>query len=236
MAKINKKQIVEELITSNVGWTEDEREWLMEQNTDRLQRMLPVDNKSNLTEGSGKAPGAGATDEEEESGDMPDSQSKKTLGGKGKKMAKNEEADEEEDDESVENEESEEESDADETVKNEEGEEMTDEEKADAFIESAPPAIREVLRGGIAAMNVEKRKLISTITANARCKFRKEQLQAKELSELRQIAMLASNEDNFDGAQGAAPIVDNEEEGLALPVTNFGREDASEKKNRRKAG
>ncbi len=229
MAKINKKDIVEELITSNVGWTEDEREWLMEQNTDRLQRMLPAENKSNLTEGSGKAPGAGAIDEEEESGDMPDSQSKKTLGKGKKKMAKNSKQDDE-DDESVENEENEDEENEDEAVENEE--DMSDEERAEAFIESAPPAIRSVLRGGIAAMNSEKRKLVTAITSNTRCKFTKAQLMGKEIEELRQIANLATNEDSFDGAQGEAPITDNEEEGLSLPTLNYSGEDRQKKKSK----
>lgn len=220
MPKIKKEDLVEGLITSNVGWTEDDRDWLMGQSTDRLQRMLPAQNKSNLTEGSGKAPGAGAIDEEEESGETAGGQTAKTLGGtaKLKKMAKN--AEEEEDDESVENEESDldDEGLEDESVENEEV-------SVEEYINAAPKGIREVLSSSLHALNAEKRKLISSITANSRNKFSREQLAQKEISELRQIATLASNDDSFEGAQGEAPIGNSEEEGLSLPTLNFSKED-----------
>lgn len=248
MAKIKKEALVEELITSNTGWSEEERDWLMEQPIDRLQRMLnPVTkNKSNLTEGSGKGPGEGAVDMEEESGNCDEGMTSKTLGKRKKKAAMNEEDDsdedatendegeEYEDDDTVENDEGEEESEVVSTQKrhgvvNDEGEDM------EAFIEAAPKGMRDMLREGVTALNMEKQRLISAITSNSRCRFTKNQLREKPMKELRQLALLATNDENYEGAQGETPTDNSgEEEGLPLPVMNFEKKEReSERKNRR---
>ncbi len=235
MAKIKKEDLVEELITSNVGWTEDDRGWLMECNTDRLQRMLTPSGNGESSRGTGKGPGAGATDEEEESGNCDGGKTSSTLGGKGKKkkMMMNDEDAEDSDDDINENDED---SDEDLAENDEDAEsapssrrqkhkviEDNDDEETDveSFIEEAPEPIREVLRESVSALNMEKQKLVSAITSNARCKFTKNQLKAKPISELRQIAMLAVNNEDYEGAQGEAPTNNSEEDGLPLPAMNF---------------
>jgi len=112
------------------------------------------------------------------------------------------------------------------------------EQSVDEFIANAPEGMRDVLRSGLDAHKAEKAKLIEKITANKKNPFSKEQLQAKGLSELKQLATLAEVEPEkpkqpvappaFFGGQAevVAPAVnDSAEEPLQAPTMNFGSEE-----------
>lgn len=103
----------------------------------------------------------------------------------------------------------------------------------EAYIEAAPPEIREVLRNGVNAHTKEQAALIEEITANANNTFTAEHLATKGLDELRGMAALAK--------QAAAPVsnaqqppmflgqatlaqgitANHEEGGLATPKMKF---------------
>ena len=63
----------------------------------------------------------------------------------------------------------------------------------DAYIADAPEEIRQVLNSGLKMHRDRKDALIEGLTANARCKFTAEQLQAKDIEELENITALASD-------------------------------------------
>lgn len=116
-----------------------------------------------------------------------------------------------------------------EDTKNEEDavENMTAEEYIDKKV---PNELQDVLRSGLASHNADKAKLITVITANEKNTFTKEQLEAKDLRELRRVASLAANTEkqqnelsnlNYTG-QGDPIINDEEQEVLEVPVMNFG--------------
>jgi hypothetical protein len=98
------------------------------------------------------------------------------------------------------------------------------------FIKSAPPQMQEVLNNSIAVYNEEKAKLIQIILANENNGFTKQELEAKHLNEIKNLARLAAKPD--DGGQsripnysGQAPTrTDNTaEEPMEIPVLNFAK-------------
>jgi hypothetical protein len=97
------------------------------------------------------------------------------------------------------------------------------------YLEGAPPAVREVLTESLAIHSQQKSKLIETLTGNSRCTFSKDELEAKGLPELKQLATLMGedvetvmdfslnsaddqNEDD-DDAVPAMPSINWDEEG-----------------------
>jgi len=89
------------------------------------------------------------------------------------------------------------------------------------YIANAPAGIKEMLQNGLNSYEAKKAKLIKQITANERCTFKKEQLEAKDVMELESIAKLAvvanyNGQGNPDGEAEA-----NAETPLAAPVMNF---------------
>lgn len=96
---------------------------------------------------------------------------------------------------------------------------------AEEFISNAPKDIQEVLTNGLSSYKAEKAKVIATIVANKKNTFTKEQLETKNMDELKAIAALAVNEKpaNYSG-QGDTEVVDNAETPLVMPVMNFSAE------------
>lgn len=100
------------------------------------------------------------------------------------------------------------------------------------YIAKAPPAIRDMLTFGLATHNQQRQTAITEITANKANTFTAEQLAAKELPELQQIASLAraaaaqaqvnNRTPNFAGAEGGQVVVNaGTETPLGLPTWNF---------------
>ncbi len=118
-----------------------------------------------------------------------------------------------------------------EAVENKETESKT----ADEYIAGAPPEIQSMLRNGMDSYKEEKAKIIAFITKNERCKFTKEELEAKELTELRTLSVLAAGTEerkeeleNLNNYAGQAAIVDSsdeeEEEPMEVPTINWQEE------------
>jgi hypothetical protein len=109
----------------------------------------------------------------------------------------------------------------------------------EAYIESAPAEIREVLRNGLASHTAEKDALVKRITDNAGNQFAAEFLTTKGLEELRGMAALggaptanaaSAPVPMFTGqaTPHAAPTANaSAETPLAPPTMNFGREEAT---------
>jgi hypothetical protein len=70
------------------------------------------------------------------------------------------------------------------------------------FIKSAPAEIASVLSEGVRMQASRKQKLIDGLVANSRCRFTKEELGAKSLGELENLAIL-SNDITFEGASAS---------------------------------
>lgn len=96
----------------------------------------------------------------------------------------------------------------------------------DQFIAAAPPQVREVLTNAIANENAEKARIVGAIMQNTRNPFSKEQLEAKTLAELKQIAALAAPEQTAPANySGQAPThignTNKKVEALPIPIMNF---------------
>ncbi len=102
-------------------------------------------------------------------------------------------------------------------------------ETVESFLKKAPPEIRSMLQNGLDSHKADKKRLINVITANDRCNFSEEQLEKKDLNELRQLAALATTTDNQReelavvnyGGQGETHNTEIEEEPLLMPTMNF---------------
>ena len=68
-------------------------------------------------------------------------------------------------------------------------------ETVESFLKKAPPEISSMLQNGLDSYNADKKRLINIITANERNVFSDEQLENKDLNELRQLAALATTTD-----------------------------------------
>ncbi len=104
-------------------------------------------------------------------------------------------------------------------------------ETVESFLKKAPPEIRSMLQNGLDSHKADKKRLINVITANDRNVFAEDQLEKKDLNELRQLAALATTTDNQRkelaavnyGGQGETVNNDEtEEEPLLMPAMNFG--------------
>ena len=96
------------------------------------------------------------------------------------------------------------------------------------YIESAPKEMQGMLKAGIEAHTAEKNILIQKITANARNSFSSEQLQGKEINELKQLAQLAEvpvekkvTAPTFGGQAEVLSNDENKEEPLVAPALTF---------------
>ncbi len=108
------------------------------------------------------------------------------------------------------------------------------------YIKNAPKEIQSMLRNGMDSYTAEKDKVIAFITENERCTFTKEQLEAKELSELKTLAALAANTEerktsleSLNDYSGQAEVVnsdDDDEEPMEQPKVNWAEE--AEKKRK----
>ena len=90
-----------------------------------------------------------------------------------------------------------------------------------------------MLRNGMDSYTTEKAKVIAFITENERCAFTKEQLEAKDLSELKTLAALAANTEerketleSLNNYSGQAEVVsqEEEEEPMERPTVNWAEE------------
>jgi len=102
----------------------------------------------------------------------------------------------------------------------------------DEYIANAPEGMRDVLKSGLAAHQAEKAQLIEKIRANERNPFTQEQLESKDLDELKGLAQLAEvpqapivpARPSFAG-QAPVPAANKAskgEEPLEAPTMNFG--------------
>jgi len=113
----------------------------------------------------------------------------------------------------------------------EEGKEETVENMTpEEYIKNAPIEMQGVLRNGLASYEANKSRLIDIITSNEKNVFTKEQLENKDLDELKAIMSLAvhTNEQqeqidvlNYSGQGDATHNETTEEEPLDTPVMNF---------------
>jgi len=111
-----------------------------------------------------------------------------------------------------------------------EGEETVENMTAEEYINKKVPAeLKGVFQSGLASYKANKAKLIDVITSNEKNTFTKEQLEAKDLDELKSIMSLAAHTSeqkeniellNYTG-QGDPINNEMEEEPLELPVLNF---------------
>ena len=85
--------------------------------------------------------------------------------------------------------------------------------------------------------NAQKERLIETITKNKKNTFTKEQLEKKDVDELKALATLAADneeevkkiENNFEGQADVVENSDEDEEPMDIPTINF-EEKKEEKK------
>jgi len=90
------------------------------------------------------------------------------------------------------------------------------------YIDKKVPAeLQGTLRNGLRSYNTNKAKLVELITANKKSTFTKEQLEAKDLDELKALATLAANTDD---AQKKLEVVNNYS-GQMDPVDNTAEEE-----------
>jgi hypothetical protein len=103
---------------------------------------------------------------------------------------------------------------------------------AEDYIKKAPPEVQAVLRNGMESYNTNKAALIKIITANENNSFTKEQLAAKDLPELKQIASFATNDkevkeqiknNNYAGQGDPVANVGPTVKALELPVMDFSK-------------
>ncbi len=99
----------------------------------------------------------------------------------------------------------------------------------EGYIKQAPPAIQDVLNNGLAVYNAEKQKLVDLILANKRNGFTKQELEAKALPELKNLAQLASSEEQpqrvpIYGGQAPVQVGNEAEEALVMPTINYGKQ------------
>ncbi len=112
--------------------------------------------------------------------------------------------------------------------------EETKPQTANEYIAKAPKEIQSMLRNGMASYTSEKAKVIAFIIENERCAFTKEQLEAKDLSELKTLAALSANTEerketleslnNYSGQAEVVSSEDEEEEPMEQPTVNWAEE------------
>ena len=81
------------------------------------------------------------------------------------------------------------------------------------YIADAPVEVQAVLNQGLSMHRARKDALVGALTANSRCRFTKEQLEGKEISELESLAALAVD----ISYEGAAPVLTIAADADAVP-------------------
>ena len=95
---------------------------------------------------------------------------------------------------------------------------------AEEYIKEAPAEIRPALNGMLDNYKSVKASLIKQITTNEKNSFTKEELEEKELPELKKLAALISSKEdnsavlNYDGLGDVEDITDNKVEPLIPPA------------------
>ena len=87
----------------------------------------------------------------------------------------------------------------------------------DEYVSHAPAEVASFLKRAVAAENEKKDILVKELVANKRCKFTEEQLKAKDVSELEQLAELANVSVDFSGRVGSPATT--EPEAMPMPPT-----------------
>ena len=92
-------------------------------------------------------------------------------------------------------------------------------ETLESYLSKAPKEIREVLNEGVHLHRVQKDTLVKSIRANKQCEFSEEDLKAKGMKELEQLAKLAKVPNYVGNSGAAAPTVNEgtEESFVAAP-------------------
>lgn len=85
------------------------------------------------------------------------------------------------------------------------------------YVSKAPAEVASFLTRAVAAENEKKEVLVRELVANKRCKFTEEQLKAKDVAELEQLAELANVAVDFTGRTGAPATA--EPEAMTMPPT-----------------
>ena len=96
---------------------------------------------------------------------------------------------------------------------------------AEEYIKEAPSEIQNVMNGMLANYKAAKASLIKRITDNEKNIFSKEELESKELPELKKLAALLPGKEveteqvlnNFDGQGDVSDITENKEEPMVMP-------------------
>ncbi len=109
----------------------------------------------------------------------------------------------------------------------------------DEYLKDMPPEMRDMVNNGIDSHKADKKRLVNIITANDRCSFTEKQLEGKNLTELRQLAELATTTENqrtelsvvnYAGQGETHNTEDSKEEPLPLPALNFDKQETSNTK------
>jgi hypothetical protein len=88
------------------------------------------------------------------------------------------------------------------------------------FLNNAPPEFKEMFGDSLKMYNERKAKLVTDLTANERCSFTKEQLEAKDITELEGLAKLARVPDYSGQGGGAVNSEPKEVEPMGMPTIN----------------
>jgi hypothetical protein len=207
-AKKTKKDLVDGLISnSQTQWTEKNRKFLEKFKEDELELMNPVMNDGDEDEAAhptmppdGKKPGQNKDNQmvkdlpPDEVSDQPQQGAQQEKEGKKSSLPKM---------------------------------------HFNELLQNADPHTRAFIERGIAAHKRQRNELIDTITSNKENRFTKEQLAKFETDDLENMAVLARREEpkqpnlygyDYSGAAGSMVENEDEEEGLPMPVMNFGDE------------
>jgi len=203
---MNKKELVDSIITSNVGWKEEDREALMELTEKQLEAIGTLHKEMptvNFKLGEKDAQGKYSVVVKNAPAATPPPAPKKGE-------AKKSEA----------------------ATHNEEEPKPAPAPKVISlqdYIQAAPPEVQAVLNNSLQVYDEEKAKLVESIVANKNNPFSKEDLANRPLGELRSLARLAGVTStarppaNYAG-QGYVPENNTEtEEALAVPAMNFAK-------------
>jgi hypothetical protein len=205
--KMSAQDLVAGLIENTAtAWSEDDREFLEQQDLATLEKMVPIDN------GYGKGKKAKAKDDDEDEEKMADNANAGPAEEATAEPASTPQAAAPAPVEPA-------------LADNDDLEQQQQPATAAEYIAAAPPEIRDVLEAGLAAHNEQRAKLIGGITANSASTYTQEQLQAKPMAELQQLHQLASVKKSPAVYAGKAAPTGNATapvaEGLPRPTMQF---------------
>lgn len=194
---MEKEKVIDALIASNTNsWKEEDRDTLMEMEDSILERMQEGDNAAKAAVENAAKKGA-----EEAKASLTNNQETKTE----EKKETSTDSDEKKTQDKVENKKP---------------------QTAEEYIAEAPSEIQNVMNGMLDNYKALKTNLIKRITDSEQNIFSKEELQSKEVPELKKLAALlpGKKEDatslgmNFSGQGDVSDITDNKVEPLVVPA------------------